>query len=452
MPTLSTSSSSICGNQTSTLSITSGSLNGATNWQWYSGSCGGTSVGSGTSIIVSPSATTNYYVRGEGGCVTLGSCANTTVIVTGPGEPSGANVLTGNATISTQTQMDAFFNSGNGEKYTKVTGDLTIDGNSSTDPITSFCNLSSLTEVSGHLLIQQFTNAGNPTDLGQLAALAKAGRLTIITCPSFVTISLPGLTDLTGSLIIRNNRFAKTIDAANLATCGGGQFRIDRNHRAESIQFSNSASSFTLTNAEPSSVSIQSNGDSAAGALTMDLKKITAVAKDFTFANNSNTGVSNFDNIFSGLTSVGGNMVITNNTSLSKCCIAASTVVTGSRTITGNTGNCANLAAVVSDCGTLNKKQSSNRSSWKNTDLFSDLTLYPSPNKGKFEIGLTTTQTGTLNLTVLDLVGRVVLTQSQEVSGTVSIPVALEKAAEGQYIVKLELNGIVVVKRVQVIK
>lgn len=453
MPSINTSSSSICGNQSSTLSITGGSLNGAANWQWFSGSCGGTSVGSGTSITVSPTATTTYYARGEGGCITLGSCENSTITVTGPGVPSGANVFSGSATISTQTQMNAFFNSENGNKYTKVTGDLTINGNSTSDPITSLCNLSSLTEVSGHLLIQQFTQSDNPTNLGNLAALTKAGRLTIITCPSFTSISLPGLTDVAGALIIRNNHFVKTIHVANLATVGGSQFMIIRNHRAESIQFSNTASSFTLNNAtENTSVDIQSNGDSAASALTMDFKKITAIAKDFTFANNKNSGVSNFDNIFSGLTSVGGNMVITNNTSVAKCCIAASTVVTGSRTITGNTGNCANLSAVVSDCGTLNKKNISNRSSWKNADLFSELSLYPSPNKGKFEIELTTTQTGSLNLTVLDLVGRVILTQSQNVSGTISIPVALDKAAAGQYIVKLELNGNVVVKRVQVVK
>jgi len=363
------------------------------------------------------------------------------------------NIKTGNIVINTQTEMDAFFNTGNSNKWTKVDGNLTINGNSNTDPITNFCNLNELTEVTGHLLIQQFTKAGNPNNLWNLGALAKTGRLTIITCPMFKSIALMGLTDIAGSLIVRNNINTKNILMPKLATVGGSQFMITRNHRAESIQFSNTASSFTLTNAtENTSVDIQNNGDSAANALTMDFKKITAVAKNFTFANNKNTGVSNFDNIFSGLTSVGGNMVITNNTSVAKCCIAASTVVTGTRTITGNTGNCANLSAVVSDCGTLNKKQSSNRSSWKNADLFSELSLYPSPNKGKFEIGLTTTQTGTLNLTVLDLVGRVVLTQSQDVSGTVSIPVALDKAAEGQYIVKLELNGNVVVKRVQVVK
>ncbi|MBN8679503.1 MAG: HYR domain-containing protein [Chitinophagales bacterium] len=80
-PTLSSSVSSICPGGSATLSIASGNLNSATNWHWYTGSCGGTSVGTGNSITVSPSATTTYYVRGEGSCVTPGSCASITVTV-----------------------------------------------------------------------------------------------------------------------------------------------------------------------------------------------------------------------------------------------------------------------------------------------------------------------------------------------------------------------------------
>lgn len=70
----------VCPDGSSTLSITSGNLNGAANWYWYSGSCGGTPIGTGTSISVAPAATTTYYVRGEGGCAPAGgSCASITV-------------------------------------------------------------------------------------------------------------------------------------------------------------------------------------------------------------------------------------------------------------------------------------------------------------------------------------------------------------------------------------
>lgn len=69
-----------CAGETISLSVTAGSLNDATNWQWYTGSCGGTSVGTGTSINVSAPGT--YYVRGEGGCVTGGTCQSVTVTQT----------------------------------------------------------------------------------------------------------------------------------------------------------------------------------------------------------------------------------------------------------------------------------------------------------------------------------------------------------------------------------
>ncbi len=80
IPILGTSSSANCGTQTTTLNILTGTLNNSTSWQWYSGSPGGTSVGSGTSIAVSPSVTTKYYARGEG-CGAPGLCDSVTITV-----------------------------------------------------------------------------------------------------------------------------------------------------------------------------------------------------------------------------------------------------------------------------------------------------------------------------------------------------------------------------------
>ncbi len=82
VPSLATSNGTICSGGSTTLSISSGSLNSALNWQWYSASCGGTSVGSGTSIVVSPTVNTNYYARGEGGCGFIpGACGSVSVVV-----------------------------------------------------------------------------------------------------------------------------------------------------------------------------------------------------------------------------------------------------------------------------------------------------------------------------------------------------------------------------------
>ena len=70
----------ICKGSSTTLTVNGGSLGTGATWQWYTGSCGGASVGSGTSITPMPSATTTYYVRAEGTCG-ITSCAEITIQV-----------------------------------------------------------------------------------------------------------------------------------------------------------------------------------------------------------------------------------------------------------------------------------------------------------------------------------------------------------------------------------
>lgn len=94
-PTITSSANSICNGSPVTLSINTGSLNANSNWYWYSGSCGGTPVGTGTSIVVSPATNTTYYVRGEGGCVTNGSCGSKVILV------NPVPTVTANASVTT---------------------------------------------------------------------------------------------------------------------------------------------------------------------------------------------------------------------------------------------------------------------------------------------------------------------------------------------------------------
>lgn len=62
-----------------TLEVT-GTLNDATAWTWYSESCGGTSLGTGTSLKVKVEKTATYFVRGTGGCVgTTATCTSVVV-------------------------------------------------------------------------------------------------------------------------------------------------------------------------------------------------------------------------------------------------------------------------------------------------------------------------------------------------------------------------------------
>jgi hypothetical protein len=68
-----------CYGDDATLSITAGDLNEATQWEWFSGSCNGTSIGTGTSLTVTPLTTATYYAIGTGGCAGS-TCASVTVI------------------------------------------------------------------------------------------------------------------------------------------------------------------------------------------------------------------------------------------------------------------------------------------------------------------------------------------------------------------------------------
>ncbi len=111
VPSLAATMNPICFGQSTTLSISTGNLNGAANWQWYSGSCGGTPEGMGASLTVSPTTNTTYYARGEGGCViTPGICASITITV-----PA--------AIVLTETHVNVLCN---GESTGSI--DLTVSG------------------------------------------------------------------------------------------------------------------------------------------------------------------------------------------------------------------------------------------------------------------------------------------------------------------------------------
>jgi hypothetical protein len=99
--------SAICNGGSATLTLSGGSLGTGATWQWYSGSCGGTPVGSGTSITVTPSATTTYFVRAEGTCNTTTCPSGATVtVVSSPSitsQPNSPAAICAGATSSNIT-------------------------------------------------------------------------------------------------------------------------------------------------------------------------------------------------------------------------------------------------------------------------------------------------------------------------------------------------------------
>jgi Lectin C-type domain/Ig-like domain CHU_C associated len=74
-PTSISGASTVCSGTTTTLTQVGGSLAPGAVYQWYSGSCGGTFLGNGNSITVTPSGTTTYFVRASGTCNTT-PCAS----------------------------------------------------------------------------------------------------------------------------------------------------------------------------------------------------------------------------------------------------------------------------------------------------------------------------------------------------------------------------------------
>lgn len=64
-----------------TMQTVNAALNENQYWAWYTGSCGGTLVDTGSTVMLSPAVTTTYYIRGEGGCGTSTACATFTVTI-----------------------------------------------------------------------------------------------------------------------------------------------------------------------------------------------------------------------------------------------------------------------------------------------------------------------------------------------------------------------------------
>lgn len=145
----------ICVGGTAVLNVATGNLNDAANWQWYSGTCGGTPVGTGTSVTVNAAGL--YFVRGEGGCVTPGACTSVNVQQT-----NVINTVAVNGITLTSNQSGATY------QWINCNGNTPISGATS----------------------QNFT----PTANGQYAVIVtRAGCTATSSC---VTVNSVGIEDL----------------------------------------------------------------------------------------------------------------------------------------------------------------------------------------------------------------------------------------------------------------
>lgn len=127
----------ICPSIPTTLSVGGGSLGVGASWNWYTGSCGGTLIGTGSSLVVSPASSTTYFVGAVGTC-NVTACASVLVSVSGitplPATPSGSSSVcdgstqtystTGSAGATSYTwsvPAGAVINSGSGTTSISVT-------------------------------------------------------------------------------------------------------------------------------------------------------------------------------------------------------------------------------------------------------------------------------------------------------------------------------------------
>lgn len=145
-PTVSISQNSICTNGSITLTVTSGNLNGATHWEWYAGSCNSTSIGTGSSIVLTPGTTTTYFVKG------VGPCANSTGLC-------GSIIVSPNTSSWQQTTKNTL-----GEE---ISNDVTIDDDGNVYVVGYFINR---TTLNGGIHPDLIINTGSGNNKGSFVA------------------------------------------------------------------------------------------------------------------------------------------------------------------------------------------------------------------------------------------------------------------------------------------
>jgi len=138
-PTSVLGAGTFCVGNTITLTQSGGSLVGASDYQWYTGSCGGTLVGTGPSITVSPSGPTTYYVgTSANGACPPSPCVNGTVTIPSPGTNLGLNNESATCMVADNNWVHFYHSSGRllasvhsgGQNLGNVTVTSFVDGSS----------------------------------------------------------------------------------------------------------------------------------------------------------------------------------------------------------------------------------------------------------------------------------------------------------------------------------
>lgn len=120
-PTSVSGTQTICSGQSTTLTVSGGTLGTGGAYQWYAGGCGsGGVLGTNASLTVSPTTTTTYFVRRTANCGSATTCYSVTVTVNAVA--TAPTSITGNNTICSGSSVTLTANGGTGSVYEWGTG------------------------------------------------------------------------------------------------------------------------------------------------------------------------------------------------------------------------------------------------------------------------------------------------------------------------------------------
>jgi len=208
-PTSITGSQTICSGNSASLSASGGSSGDGT-MTWYSGSCGGTYVGTGSSINVSPGATTTYYVRYNSPlCGSTTSCLSSTVTVSNPTGATISNALNA-GTLSCGTTYTNTQNNSTGNCFRNDIGQASDDIyyyfvlGGSYNTIINISHCSSAFDTYMHLLNSGGTSITTNNDNGPLCSGAMSSISTELAPGGYYVVS-EGYSTNSGSITTQIN-------------------------------------------------------------------------------------------------------------------------------------------------------------------------------------------------------------------------------------------------------
>src|ERR1035437_9010952 len=209
---ISTDRNNFCANAGGNITLTAIGGSGTTV-RWFTGSCGGNAIGTGSPLVITaPTTSTTYYARWETSCGNS-SCANIAVTVNTLPTPtiSGNNTVCASSTGNVYTTESGM----SGYSWTVTGGSITAGGGSTNNSVTVTWG----TSGTGHVKVN-YTNSGGCT-----AAAQKDKTITINAIPT-PTISGPSAACLnsTGNVYTTESGmsgYSCTVIGGNV-TSGGG--------------------------------------------------------------------------------------------------------------------------------------------------------------------------------------------------------------------------------------